>query len=319
MWTPRLSPAERARIPEFIEKWTEIGLSSTPVDHPQAERALRHLYAAAGLIAPEIVWAPCPMTAMLSAIVYTTIRRSGKENKARNDKALSEITERITQDALTRTAAPSAQRPMQLAIERTVAAALAGISRVWSGWDAALAINDTRRAALDRVANRWLDDSVHRRLHTLLVEPVRAGLGILSGLLEPALYSVGSGAQRIKIRQAALAYSGAPLWAPYAGKIDYAEQVLGIAFDRNLIDAVEACGSSGCSTGSASPRSARRISIGMRQAICIARSGRRSPTPRGGAGGIGMGCGCRRASSRSPSGSRLRGSNSCAVPACAGS
>jgi hypothetical protein len=74
----RLTPTERARIPEFIEKWIAIGLSSTPVDHLQAERALCQLYVSAGLAEPQIVWVPCPMTAMLSAIVFTTIRAKGQ-------------------------------------------------------------------------------------------------------------------------------------------------------------------------------------------------------------------------------------------------
>ena len=55
----RLTPTERARIPEFIEKWIAIGLSSTPVDHLQAERALCQLYVSAGLAEPQIVWVPC--------------------------------------------------------------------------------------------------------------------------------------------------------------------------------------------------------------------------------------------------------------------
>jgi hypothetical protein len=60
------SPDELARIPEFIDKWTRIGLSTIPVDYPRAERALCRLYAGAGLAEPAVVWAPCPMTAMLS-------------------------------------------------------------------------------------------------------------------------------------------------------------------------------------------------------------------------------------------------------------
>ena len=77
MRATRLTPAELARTPEFIQHWIRISLSATPIDHQQAERVLGRLYAAAGLTAPRVVWAPCPMTAMLSAIVYTAIRNSG--------------------------------------------------------------------------------------------------------------------------------------------------------------------------------------------------------------------------------------------------
>jgi len=237
-----LSPAERTLFPEFIGKWTAIGLSTAPIDHQQAERALSQLYASAGLIEPKIVWAPCPMTAMLSAIVYTKIRVSGQESKARDDKTLTQLTERITQRALTGAAAPSVHRPMHLAVERAVMAALSLTSRIWSGFDPALAINQARRAAFDRVLNRRLDDRVHQVLHTKLVTPIRAGLAMLSGLLQPALNLVAYGCPGPRTRRAGLAYSGSPLWAPYAAKIDYARQVLGITFERPFIEAVENCG-----------------------------------------------------------------------------
>jgi hypothetical protein len=109
MQARHLTPTERARLPEFVRKWTEIGLSSTPVDHQQAERALCQLYASAGLVRPHIVWVPCPMTAMLSAIVYTTIQAKGQEDKARDDSTLVAITDRITRGALTTTAVNSYQ------------------------------------------------------------------------------------------------------------------------------------------------------------------------------------------------------------------
>jgi hypothetical protein len=238
----RLTPKERAVVPEFIGKWTAIGLSAKPVDNQQAERVFRRLYASAGLIEPRIIWAPCPLTAILSAIVYTRIRVSGQESKARDDKALTQITERITQRALTGAAAPSAHRAMHLAVERAVMAALGLTSRIWSGFDPALAINQARRAALDRVLNRSLDDRVHQTVQTKLVTPIRVGLAMLSGLLQPALNLVAYGCHGTRTRRAALAYSGAPFWAPYAAKIDYAHQVLGIPFELPFIEAVENCG-----------------------------------------------------------------------------
>jgi hypothetical protein len=238
----RLSDEELARIPEFIDKWTAIGLSTTPVDQQRAEPALRHLYASAGLLEPKIIWVPCPMTAILSAILYATIRASGHPSRAHDDRKLAEIAERVMQRPLTMTAAPSAYRPMHLAVERAVSVALGHTSRIWSGFDVALAINQTRRATFDRVLNRAVDDTVRQRLHTRLVTPIRAGLGILTGLLQPALNLVGYGVARIRIRHAGLAYSGAPLWAPDAARIDYAQRVLGIPFERGFLEAVESCG-----------------------------------------------------------------------------
>src|ERR1700720_3062843 len=131
----RLTPAHRAHIPAFIDKWIEVGRSTAPIDHDRAERALGQLYMSAGLIAPQVVGAPGPMTAILSAIVYTTIRAKGQESKADSDSALAEITGQITQSSLAVTAAPSVHRAMHLSVERTVVTALACSCRIWSGFD----------------------------------------------------------------------------------------------------------------------------------------------------------------------------------------
>jgi hypothetical protein len=319
MRTRRLTPTERARIPEFVPKWTEIGLSSTPVNHPQAEWALCCLYASAGLAEPRIVWVPCPMTAILSAIVYTTIRAKGQEDKARDDRTLVRITERIMHSALPAMFAQLAPRPMQLLVERAVASALRGTSRIWSGFDVALVINNTRRATLDRVLNRSLDAAVYQRLHRRLVMPIQAGVGILSELLEPALNRVGYGAAGARIRHAGLAYSGAPLWAPYAGLRDYVHQVLGIALEPGFIDTVKSCGLfwmlDGICFAAERPSHINRDEAGHLHCEV----GPSVAYPSGWSWWHGMARGCRRISSRSPSGSPSRGSNRCAVRPCAGS
>src|SRR5437764_11883381 len=72
-----LTSDERARLPEFIAHWARIGLSAQPIEHSAAERAIAALYAWAGLPKPRIVWAPCPMTALLSLIVYRRVRHRG--------------------------------------------------------------------------------------------------------------------------------------------------------------------------------------------------------------------------------------------------
>ena len=69
---------ERARLPEFIMHWARIGLSAQPIEHSAAERAIAALYAWAGLPKPRIVWAPCPMTALLSLILYSRLRHRGR-------------------------------------------------------------------------------------------------------------------------------------------------------------------------------------------------------------------------------------------------
>jgi hypothetical protein len=235
-----LSPEERARIPEFIDKWTGIGLSVTPVDHEHAERLLRRLYTSAGLLAPGVVWAPCPMTAMLSAILYTRICAGGREQQALKEGGRADMTERMTQEALTRTAGSSAHRAMQQAIERAVAMGLAAVTRPWTGFDAAVAIRDLRRA-LDTRFTRAIDEGTRQRVHRALRLPVEAGLRPLSAMLKPALNTAFAGLSPLKVQQAARALGGGPFWIPHLAMLDYAERVLGVPLQRVLLGAVE-CG-----------------------------------------------------------------------------
>jgi hypothetical protein len=56
-----LTPAQIARFPEFVEKWTKIGLDTAPADRGRAESAIRLMYGRAKLIPPKIVWCGSPL------------------------------------------------------------------------------------------------------------------------------------------------------------------------------------------------------------------------------------------------------------------
>lgn len=49
----QLTPEETARIPEWVAKWTAIGLSTTPVDRVECRESISELYRTAGLQPPE--------------------------------------------------------------------------------------------------------------------------------------------------------------------------------------------------------------------------------------------------------------------------
>ena len=51
----KLTDAQIARFPEFVKKWTKIGLSTEPADRARAERAIRGLYKLAALKEPRII------------------------------------------------------------------------------------------------------------------------------------------------------------------------------------------------------------------------------------------------------------------------
>ena len=69
-----LTAAHQARFPEFVAKWTKIGLSTEPADRPRAERAIAGLYRLAKLKEPRLIWLPCPISGALAALVYTQVR-----------------------------------------------------------------------------------------------------------------------------------------------------------------------------------------------------------------------------------------------------
>src|SRR5271165_4714113 len=58
---------QQARFPEFVDKWTRIGLSTEPADRPRAERAILMIYECGGLKPPnKIIWFGSPK-AMIEA------------------------------------------------------------------------------------------------------------------------------------------------------------------------------------------------------------------------------------------------------------
>ena len=57
----RISKEQADRMPEFVRKWTDIGLSTGPADRPSADRAIGMMYAGGGLAAPKIVWCGSPL------------------------------------------------------------------------------------------------------------------------------------------------------------------------------------------------------------------------------------------------------------------
>ena len=58
-----LTAEQIAKFPDFIEKWTKIGLSTEPADRPKAEAAIREMYGIAGLPPPKkIIWCGSPLS-----------------------------------------------------------------------------------------------------------------------------------------------------------------------------------------------------------------------------------------------------------------
>jgi hypothetical protein len=56
----QLTEEQKARFPEFVEKWTKIGLSTEPTDKATAEEGARKAYEIAGVKCPPIHWCRSP-------------------------------------------------------------------------------------------------------------------------------------------------------------------------------------------------------------------------------------------------------------------
>jgi hypothetical protein len=69
-WIERLTAEQIAQFPEFVERWTKIGLCTEPADRPRAEAAIREMYRQGGLEPPAaIVWCGSPLSQGLSRAI----------------------------------------------------------------------------------------------------------------------------------------------------------------------------------------------------------------------------------------------------------
>jgi hypothetical protein len=69
-----LTPEQLARFPEFIERWTKIGLCTEPADRPRAEAAVALAYKRAGMDAPHVVWCGSPLSQGLTRAVVLSMK-----------------------------------------------------------------------------------------------------------------------------------------------------------------------------------------------------------------------------------------------------
>ena len=77
-----LTDAQKARFPEWVEKWTCIGLCTEPADRPKFEHAVKICYQKADLQPPKsIVWVDSPLVLALAAPIAAFIIENIKQVK----------------------------------------------------------------------------------------------------------------------------------------------------------------------------------------------------------------------------------------------
>jgi len=74
-----LTPEQTARFPEFVEKWTKLGLSTQPANRELAEEGVRKAYEIAGLKPPKIVWTQSPFGNALTRHIVQNLTKEDFE------------------------------------------------------------------------------------------------------------------------------------------------------------------------------------------------------------------------------------------------
>jgi len=72
----KLTTEQITKFPEYVRKWTNIGLSTEPANRPAAEAAINRMYTIAGIKEPKIVWCGSPLSQGLTRAILQ------KANKA---------------------------------------------------------------------------------------------------------------------------------------------------------------------------------------------------------------------------------------------
>ena len=66
----KLTPAQEATFPHYIDRWTKIGLSTDKIDRKKHDKAVAGVYKLAKLSPPKMIYTPCPMSGAKAAAIY---------------------------------------------------------------------------------------------------------------------------------------------------------------------------------------------------------------------------------------------------------
>ena len=70
----KLTDQQISRFPEFVSRWTDIGLCTDPADRERAEAGIRMSYVCAGLAPPKsIVWCGSPLSQGLTRVLWASV------------------------------------------------------------------------------------------------------------------------------------------------------------------------------------------------------------------------------------------------------
>src|ERR1044071_8826986 len=80
MMITKLTKAQEAKFPEFVKKWTDIGLSTEPLNREKVKAALDLAYGQASKKSPRVVFCTSPLAVAVSRSVIASVRESVLES-----------------------------------------------------------------------------------------------------------------------------------------------------------------------------------------------------------------------------------------------
>ncbi len=222
------------RIPEFIDKWKRVELSTEPADRPRAEAAIKGLYALAKLREPKIFWLPCPLSAGVSATCHALMVAKRQLSEGRGepseDKVISSVLSSLDPalGAAVHAALASSVRSAPASV-MSMTVRLAVLAAVYS------AVNHAVHAAVDPAEDTALRSAMRAAVVPSLIP-------IVDLAIRPAIYVPAPQAAERAVRAAKHSYFAGSLRAQECAWADYFNRALGVAFDRSFLDLAESCG-----------------------------------------------------------------------------
>src|SRR5208282_3360522 len=90
-----LTEEQKARIPEWVARWTAIGLRTGQADRASFERHVARCYEAAGMVAPRrVIWVPSPFALAIRAPTEAFILGLSKRI-AKNAQVLDQVRDQV--------------------------------------------------------------------------------------------------------------------------------------------------------------------------------------------------------------------------------
>jgi hypothetical protein len=174
----RLTAEQVARLPEFVERWTKIGLCTEPADRPRAEAAIREMYRQGGLEPPTaIIWCGSPLSLALSrAITLDQKRRMPAADVSTWDSVCRSVGASVrdrVRDSLGRSAGYTVGTGVRHSVYRSVWRS-ASFDVYWRGGGT---VRDSIRTNLAESVEASVWANVGASVSASVVESVRAGIG----------------------------------------------------------------------------------------------------------------------------------------------